>query len=118
MNKNKESKKGVLKEAHHHTTYNKEEIEKSGTFYCISCLKSMAPSEITEFWDINGTTGVCPYCGIDALIGDACGMTITDTLLKRLYRKYFTIDDIDEAPKHNRHKKNGIWMYTKTLNSI
>ena len=107
MNKN-----GVLDEAHNHTTYNREEIEKSGTVYCISCLKSMAPSEITEFW---GTTGVCPHCGIDALIGDACGMTITDTLLKRLYRKYFTIDDIDEAPKHNRHKKNGIWMYTKTL---
>ena len=111
---NKESKKGVLEEAHHHTIHNIEEIKKSGTVYCISCRESIAPSEITEFVD-EGKTGLCPHCGMDALIGDACGMTLTDILLKRLHRKYFTYDDIDEAPKHNRRKKNGIWMYTKTL---
>ncbi|MDE7346466.1 MAG: hypothetical protein K2N48_06970 [Muribaculaceae bacterium] len=39
MNKNK--KKGVLDEAHHHTIYNREEIERAGTVYCISCRVSM-----------------------------------------------------------------------------
>ena len=114
MNKNTDCKKGVLrkvlKKAHDHTIYNREEIEKSGTVYCISCQESMAPSEITEFVD-EGRTGLCPHCGMDALIGEACGIQLTDTLLKRLHKKYFTYDDVDAPPMHKRHKKNGIWMF-------
>ena len=119
MNKNTDCKKGVLKKAHHHTIYNREEIEKSGTVYCISCQESMAPSEITGFVD-EGKTGLCPHCGMDALIGDACGIKLTDTLLKRLHKKYFTYDDVDESPKYKRHKMNGVWMfpYTETRKDV
>ena len=113
MTKNKDCKKGALNEVHHHTIYNREEIEKSDTIYCISCQERLTPSEITEFVD-EGTTGLCPHCGMDALIGDACGIKLTDTILKRLYKKYFTYNDVDETPRHKRHKNNGLWIYPLT----
>lgn len=78
-----------LEEAHKHTINNREELEKSKIVFCISCRSFVHPSEITEFVD-GGKTGICPYCDIDALIGDACGIKLTDKLLTDLHYKYFS----------------------------
>ncbi len=78
-----------LEEAHEHTIRNREELEKSKFIFCLSCRTVVHPSDITEFVD-KGKTALCPYCDVDALIGDACGIKLTDKLLTDLHYKYFT----------------------------
>ncbi len=78
-----------LTEAHKHTIRNREELEKSKVVFCISCRSFVHPSDITEYVD-GGKTGICPHCDIDALIGDACGIKLTDKLLTDLHYKYFS----------------------------
>ncbi len=78
-----------LEEAHKHTIRNREELEKSEFVFCISCRSFVQPSDVTEFVD-GGQTGLCPFCDVDALIGDACGIRLTDKLLSDLHYKYFS----------------------------
>lgn len=78
----------ALQNAHHHTLKNREEIERSQTCYCICCENSFPPSKIESYTD-GGATAICPYCDCDAVIGDACGIKLTDDLLKKLNEKYF-----------------------------
>jgi hypothetical protein len=72
----------VRQEAHNHCRYHKPSLmndEKCGCFYC---LKIFSPAEISEWWD-DGNTAICPYCGIDSVIGESCGYPITTDLLKK-----------------------------------
>lgn len=68
---------------------------------CYYCCRTFEPSQIARWidWDYEisrqptpdnpGDTALCPYCGIDAVIGDALGAPITDVLLRRLNRSQF-----------------------------
>ena len=40
---------------------------KCGCFYC---LKIFAPKEISSWIEDVGGTAICPYCGIDSVIGE------------------------------------------------
>lgn len=83
-----EKKDDVLTDAHLHTADNREEIEHSQFCYCICCQTFLPPTEIDDYTD-GGATAICPYCDCDAVIGDACGIKLTDDLLKKLNEKYF-----------------------------
>lgn len=50
---------------------------------CYSCLRVFNPTEI-ESWTDNGTTAICPYCDVDAIIPDPA-----PSILKKLHKKYF-----------------------------
>lgn len=89
-----EKKDDALLDAHLHTADNREEVEASQVCYCICCQTFFKPTEIDEYTD-GGATAICPYCDCDAVIGDACGIPMTDELLERLHNKYFSYDDID-----------------------
>lgn len=89
-----EEKDDRLKDAHIHTIYNRDEIERSKECHCISCRKSFKPEEVVDYAD-GGHTGVCPFCYCDAVLGDGCGFKLTDDLLDRLHHEYFNYDDID-----------------------
>lgn len=39
--------------------------------------------------DGEGETALCPYCGIDAVIGDGCGLTLDEKILKELNKIWF-----------------------------
>lgn len=78
----------ALCEAHRHTANNREEIERSQFCYCICCQTYCKPSEIDDYVD-GGITAICPNCDCDAVIGDACGIKLTDELLEALNKKYF-----------------------------
>lgn len=84
-----------LTDAHGHTIHNREEMEASQFCYCISCQTFFRPSEIDDYTD-GGTTAICPYCSCDAVIGEACGLNLTDELLEQLHDKYFNYDDIED----------------------
>ena len=75
--------------AHKHCTYNREELEKSskiGCFYCLQIFDN--PKLITDFCDM-GDTGLCPFCSIDSLIGNASGYEITKTFLHGMNEIWF-----------------------------
>ena len=79
-----------LEQTHKHSISNKEEIEKSEFCGCFYCKKIFKSSEIKEWIkDKNGDTAKCPYCLVDAVIGDASGYALTDEFLTQMNKKWF-----------------------------
>lgn len=81
-------KEPLLTDAHKHSSNNVEEVKSSTLCGCFFCRRIYAASEIEEFID-NGQTALCPYCGVDAVIGDASGYVVTDDILTDMYSKWF-----------------------------
>ena len=50
---------------------------------------STAVGAWTEEFNPPGTTGICPHCGIDALIGDADVPTVSIDLLRQMKKFWF-----------------------------
>lgn len=57
-----------LDEAHRHCKYHRAEIESSTRCGCFFCLRCFQPTAIRE-WIDQGITALCPYCGIDSVVG-------------------------------------------------
>ena len=55
---------------------------------CFHCCRKFLPKEINE-WVDDGNTALCPYCGVDAVLGNASGWAISETLLIDMYRRWF-----------------------------
>lgn len=83
-----EKKDDELRDAHMHTMDNREELEQSKFCYCICCDTFFKPEEVDD-WADGGSTAVCPYCDCDAVIGEGCGIKLSDELLEKLHKKYF-----------------------------
>lgn len=86
--------KELMERAHDHTFANAGEVRRSKTCGCCYCERIYPASEITKedvMWEPGGkdNTILCPYCGIDAVFGDACGVEPTSTLLHAMFRHYF-----------------------------
>lgn len=75
-------------EQHKHVMRNRFEIEKSFSCACCYCENSFSPSLIVK-WIDNNQTALCPLCGIDAVIGSACGFDLTPALLKTMHKEWF-----------------------------
>ncbi len=56
---------------------------------CFYCLKIFDPKEIVNWIKDPGETAVCPYCGIDSLIGESSGYPITNEFLERMRAYWF-----------------------------
>jgi len=80
--------------AHSHSSNHREEIESSNKCGCFYCREIYTPDKINEWVDEDdsnkGTTALCPYCGIDSVIGDASGYPITREFLDGMYRHWFS----------------------------
>lgn len=76
-------------EAHKFSINNKERLlhdKKCGCFYCQTVFN---PNEINEWVrDLTGTA-ICPYCGIDSVIGESSGFPITVEFLKEMNKEWF-----------------------------
>lgn len=73
---------------HSHSSYNVEEIKASTTCCCFYCKKKMRASEVVSFVD-KGHTALCPYCGIDSVLGDASDIPITPALIGQMHDFWF-----------------------------
>ncbi len=74
-----------LKAAHEASFKNKESILRSEICGCFSCLKTFAPGEVTFRKETDGQeTAWCPYCDMDAVLGNASGYPITQDFLKAM----------------------------------
>ena len=81
-------------EAHKFSNNHMEQLKKDARCGCFYCCRVYSPSEIT-YWMIGDNdcdrfgTAVCPYCGIDAVIGESSGYPITAEFLKRMRKRWF-----------------------------
>jgi hypothetical protein len=78
-----------LRGAHKHSSKHREEMRNSDLCGCFYCEKIFPPSEIVE-WVDNGGTALCPYCGIDSLIGSASGFQLTKEFLHGMCEHWFS----------------------------
>ena len=60
--------------------------KKCGCFYC---LRVFDPSEITEWIEDESGTALCPYCGIDSVIGESSGYPLTREFLAEMQQYWF-----------------------------
>lgn len=76
-------------EAHKFSSNHRELLQKDKKCGCFYCLHIFRPTEIKEWIkDISGTA-ICPYCGINAVIGAASGYPITDKFLREMQKQWF-----------------------------
>jgi hypothetical protein len=81
-----------IRAAHDHSSNHRPEVLASRVCGCYYCLSIFAPSEIEEWVDPpgeQGSTALCPRCGIDSVIGDRSGFPITPELLGEMNRFWF-----------------------------
>lgn len=75
--------------AHKSSSNNKTNLETDNICGCFYCRKIFSPDKIKEYIyadnEANGTA-VCPYCGIDSVIGESSGYPITDDFLASMSR--------------------------------
>jgi hypothetical protein len=95
-----------------HSYQNREEIEKSSECICFNCLARFCPDEIIYWTDSNdpadkdpgglredteeykGYTAICPRCENDSVLGSACGVILSEELLKKL-KEYWYDKNLD-----------------------
>jgi len=76
-------------EAHEYCTNNKEGLQNDSICGCFYCLKIFPPTEITEWIEDTKGTALCPYCGIDSVIGESSGYPITKEFLEEMQKYWF-----------------------------
>lgn len=79
-----------LKKAHALSYANRSRLAHAGKCGCFYCLKVFTPDQIIDWsLDTPDETAICPYCGIDSVIGDNEGYRLTDDFLKAMYTEWF-----------------------------
>ena len=83
-----------LKKAHRHTIFNETEVKGSTICTCFYCGYQFDPASAQQedFWEEDESkddTLACPLCGIDAVIGDASGLPVTDPQFIKSCTEYF-----------------------------
>ena len=86
--------------AHKHCSMHRAEVEASGVCGCFHCLAVFSPGVIEEWTDFPqtledgsetglGCTAICPYCGIDSVIGAASDYPVTRDFLRQMNKHWF-----------------------------
>lgn len=78
-----------LKSAHQHSINHRQEVEQSDICGCFHCTKIYPPTEIKDWLEDKAGTALCPYCGVDAVIGDKSGYPITEEFLTQMRKHWF-----------------------------
>lgn len=78
-------------QAHEYSNNNKPYLKEDKVCGCFDCCKIFSPDEIEEYIEEDNDcdregTAICPYCGIDSVIGEGSGFPITEDFLKRMNR--------------------------------
>lgn len=79
-------------QAHKYCSKHRDHIKKSDLCGCFYCLETFKPSEIVKWTDEvggEGSTALCPKCGIDSVIGSASGFPITEKFLNLMKTHWF-----------------------------
>ena len=75
--------------AHQFSANNRRLLAQRTQCGCFYCQRIFHPREITQ-WLREGTgTALCPYCGIDSVIGEGPELHITPGLLRNMHQHWF-----------------------------
>ena len=86
----------TLLAAHGCSKDHRAQIDASSLCGCFCCLSTFQPAKI-ETWIYDETRALCPFCEIDAVIGDASGCPITKEFLSEMCEFWF-----GDLPKEGR----------------
>jgi hypothetical protein len=75
--------------AHKFCGNHKHELEQDEICGCFYCMEIFSPREINFWIDDTSGTAVCPYCGIDSVIGKSSGFPITKEFLTKMNKYWF-----------------------------
>ena len=75
--------------AHAFSSNNMPMLKKDKKCGCFYCLKIFDPIAIIDWQPDKEGTAVCPYCGIDSIIGESSGYPITKEFLKEMNNHWF-----------------------------
>ena len=75
--------------AHQYSANNRDALQHDHICGCFYCLKIFSPTEINEWVKDTSETAICPYCGVDSVIGECCGYPITEEFLEEMHRYWF-----------------------------
>lgn len=78
----------MARDAHYYCTYHRKKLVQDKLCGCFDCLTIFNPIEIKEWCD-KDQTAICPYCGIDSIIGKSSGYPITIKFMKRMQKIWF-----------------------------
>lgn len=70
--------------------FSNNDIFKNETCGCFHCLSIFNPNQISEWIPYSDNLAICPYCGIDSVIGTDKGKPITKTYLKEFKEDFFS----------------------------
>ena len=76
-------------EAHKFCSNHKKALLKDQKCGCFFCLKIFAPKEITDWIEDTEGTAICPYCGVDSVIGESSGFPIAKEFLSEMKAYWF-----------------------------
>lgn len=82
------------KKAHDFSNNHMEQLKKDPICGCFHCGKIFTPDKIKN-WIIADNdcdrkgTAICPYCGMDSIIGKSSGYPITPEFLKKMNQYWF-----------------------------
>lgn len=83
--------------AHKHSSWHRQQFSANGVVCgCFNCCRIFPPASIEEWVDNEdsgaGQTAMCPYCGIDSVIGTCSGYPVTVEFLTMMKRHWFGED--------------------------
>ena len=82
-------KEEYLNKLYLHSKNHREEILASKLCGCFCCKKIFKPQDVIVWIKDRDTTALCPFCSIDAVIGDKSGYPINHDVLEKMNKKYF-----------------------------
>ena len=69
---------------------NADSVQASQMCGCFCCQEIFPASEVTLFLDETpGRTALCPHCGIDAVLGDASGVEVSEDFIRKMHKEWF-----------------------------
>jgi len=76
-------------DAHAFSINNETALMKEHKCGCFYCLAIFSPEEIREWTEDDEGTALCPFCGIDSVIGESSGYPITKEFLEAMKKYWF-----------------------------
>lgn len=77
----------IIISAHKYSSDHREQLLHDNVCGCFHCLNIFSPEKITNW--LGAKTAVCPYCGIDAVIGESSGYPVTKEFLQKMKNYWF-----------------------------
>lgn len=81
--------------AHKYCSNHKSQLMKDKKCGCFYCTEIFSPNEITEWIKDTSGTAICPYCGIDSIIGESSGYAVVVEALHTV--EFFVLQLASEA---------------------